>query len=322
MDDDEEATQVRGAAFKKTGSELFRELCRHYIDADIGDYYKNGQWRNEAMRADLILVHAHRREAGAPDPLPLEKVPIPKVPNPLGFAFPGIAMPKGITSLAGATTSIQHAAVSNGLAELRAMALFVAKWKLEPMRTKQMLGKLTAEKRRLVLQGFALEPGIAPEFVNDVLDQYVAKIDDGASAEILGGQTKAPPPSMMAPSAMAVSAGLGLSKAASMASVAAEMRLITLFVAKFKLEAIRTKTLLNCVPPFKRTQVIQSFTTHLAGSEATDALDHYIQEFVGIGTNGDNGEVASFKRAFSALGGGENGDMKRPVVVPPIPTEP
>lgn len=320
MDDEEESNKIRETAFKKTGAELFRELLRHYIDADINDYFKNGQWRNEAMKADLILVHAHRREAGAPDPLPLDKVPMPKVPSPLGFAFPGIAMPKGITSLAGATTSLQHAAVSNGLAELRAMALFVAKWKLEPMRTKQLLGRLTPEKRRQVLQSFTLEPGIAPEFVNDVLEQFVAKIDDGASADILGGQSKAPPPSVTAPSAMAISAGLGLSKAASMASVAAEMRLITLFVAKFKLDAIRTKTLLNGVPASKRTQVIQGFTTHLVGVEATDALEHYISEFVG--SNGDNGELAGFKRAFSALEVVENGDLKRPFVVPPVPTEP
>merc|ERR1719433_1074409 len=66
---------------EKTGAELFRELLRVYEVAELDDYFKAGKWRDETMKCDLLLLHAHRKEAGAPDPIPLEEVVMPELPK-------------------------------------------------------------------------------------------------------------------------------------------------------------------------------------------------------------------------------------------------
>lgn len=58
------------------------------------------------------------------------------------------------------TTSLADAAAkaSGGpIAELRLIALFVAKWKLDPTRTKVLLSKLTAARRRYVVRKFSTD---------------------------------------------------------------------------------------------------------------------------------------------------------------------
>eukprot|EP00928_Gymnodinium_smaydae_P095059 TRINITY_DN8107_c0_g1_i1.p1 TRINITY_DN8107_c0_g1~~TRINITY_DN8107_c0_g1_i1.p1 ORF type:complete len:258 (-),score=66.67 TRINITY_DN8107_c0_g1_i1:269-1042(-) len=64
----------------KSGPELFRELLRHYSEAEVDDYYKNGIWKDDDLRADLQLVIQHRKEAGADDPPPVDEVKMPELP--------------------------------------------------------------------------------------------------------------------------------------------------------------------------------------------------------------------------------------------------
>jgi len=136
-------------ALTKTGVELFRELLRLYETAEVEDYYKVGQWKNDLLKTDLILIEAHRKEAGAPDPPDLEDVVVPEMPGAfLRAPIAGLTLPTlgiGVPAAGGLTTPV---------AELRLIALFVAKWKLEPTKTKMLLAKLTPLRRRYVMQHF------------------------------------------------------------------------------------------------------------------------------------------------------------------------
>merc|ERR1719476_939707 len=147
------------------------------------------------------MIYAHAREAGAPYPPPLDTVQLP--PNmpraALGIplqgkpqAAPGLQLPGTVTAAAVRPTPAGVATVrpvgavpgvvapdaatagtapaSGPAAELRLIALFVAKWKLDPTRTKLMLAKLTPQKRRHVIQHFKATAGADP---SNSLAQFV-----------------------------------------------------------------------------------------------------------------------------------------------------
>lgn len=150
-------------ALKKTGPELFKELFRLYPIAEVEDYYKNGAWKNEIMKTDIVLLGAHREEAGSPDAMPLEEVKVPNLPEERkawtppaqGQTFGTIAA--GAVKLPGAqsaTTTTASTVPGGTVAELRLIALFVAKWKLDPTKTKASLAKMTPERRRYVVTNF------------------------------------------------------------------------------------------------------------------------------------------------------------------------
>lgn len=65
----------------KDGMLLYRELLRRFPLAQVEDYYKHGRWLTKHLETDLELVLAHRREAAAPEPVPLEKIPVPQLPG-------------------------------------------------------------------------------------------------------------------------------------------------------------------------------------------------------------------------------------------------
>lgn len=151
----------------KTGPELFRELLRVYPVAEVEDYYRAGQWRDDIMKIDLQLVTAHRREGGAPDPLDLEDVKMPELPKPQFLAgLPQIGGVRPLAAVAGARPAMLGAVATAGAAgpavELRLIALFVAKWKVDPTKTKLMLAKLSPPRRRFVIQNFKAAAGADP----------------------------------------------------------------------------------------------------------------------------------------------------------------
>lgn len=195
---------------KKTGEELFKELYRVYPVADFDDYLKapGNIWKNDQMKMDLELVYAHRREAGAPDPPALEDVVLPAdlpatsqsmatqsgLPTAFGAAlaaqkaFPGAAVrPVAAGLLAGARTtpaaSVAAAAGTTGpVAELRLIALFVAKWKLDPTHTKMLLAKLIPARRRHVMQTF--KPSAPGEGATKELDEHVQACEANSWADV------------------------------------------------------------------------------------------------------------------------------------------
>merc|ERR1712080_467519 len=65
------------------GAELYRELLRLYSAADIRTYENaDGTWDDQLILTDIEIIAAHRDEAGAPPPPPLEQVPaVPSLPQ-------------------------------------------------------------------------------------------------------------------------------------------------------------------------------------------------------------------------------------------------
>lgn len=141
----------------KSGLELFRELKRIYAVAQVEDYFKNGVWRDDLMRTDLQLIAVHRREAGAPQPPELSEVEMPPLP-------PGAAAATSATSLAAAS------GLGDSVADLRLIALFVAKWKLDMAATRKTLVRFMPMRRRYIMATFKAKGG--PD-VNAELEQYI-----------------------------------------------------------------------------------------------------------------------------------------------------
>jgi hypothetical protein len=193
---------------KKSGPELFRELLRVYPVAELDDYHKMYKWQDDQMRIDLQLVHAHRAEAGAPDPTPLDEVKMPPLPQVHHFQQSSAAALLAARAAAlqgvrpaGVTAAIPGAsgAASGAGAELRLMALFVAKWKIDPTRTKMMLAKLQPQQRRYVIQNFKTTATGMP--ATDELQQFITECEEKESWPAASEKAETPAP------ASAVTAG-------------------------------------------------------------------------------------------------------------------
>jgi len=210
---------------EKTGPELFKELYRVYPVADFEDYFKNGVWKDDVMRTDLVLIYAHAREAGAPYPPPLSEIKLPNLPKGVPAARPALAggplsmgvrpilatpvvrpPPAAGTAPAAAvgTAPAAGAAATAGsqATELRLIALFVAKWKLDATRTKLMLAKLTPARRRYVIQNFKSLGGDP----STALEQFIAKCEQ---TNAWAGATA---PAATAPAAVAPPAAAGIKR--------------------------------------------------------------------------------------------------------------
>lgn len=201
-------------ALTKTGPELFKELFRIYPVADAEDYFKAGQWRNDIMKADIVLMESHRRECGAPDVPDLDDVKIPfALPQQLSMHAPAhsglkIAQP-GSGLGPPALSPAGSVAGSAPIVEIRLIALFVAKWKFEPVAAKAALAKLTPTHRRFVIQHFKTEKAAAEATAE--LEEYIAKCEEdkswdaaGAAATNGAGVVAAAPPKLgaLAPSSV------------------------------------------------------------------------------------------------------------------------
>jgi hypothetical protein len=66
---------------EESGEELFRKFLRVFPGAFLEDYFKNGKWDIETLLIDTELIDSHRKEAGAPEPPPLEEVQLPVIPK-------------------------------------------------------------------------------------------------------------------------------------------------------------------------------------------------------------------------------------------------
>ncbi|CAK0862604.1 unnamed protein product [Prorocentrum cordatum] len=171
--------------FVKSGPELFKELLRIYPMAEVDDYYKNGMWKDDVMKMDFTLINAHRREAGSPDPVPLEEVQVPDLPKAVvpmaSFAVgrPAIAgtRPAGAPVMARAGVMPTAAPSAEGVggspvAELRLIALFIAKWKLEATSAKMTLAKLSPARRRHIITNFKPSGAVSGAAATQALVEY------------------------------------------------------------------------------------------------------------------------------------------------------
>lgn len=113
------------------------------------------------MRTDLQLIEVHRREAGAPEPPDLSEVELP--PLPQGAAIATAAAQSPLVAVSGQ-------GLGDSVADLRLLALFVTKWKLDPNATKRAFIKLLPARRRYVMAHFKAKGGPDP---NTELQQFV-----------------------------------------------------------------------------------------------------------------------------------------------------
>eukprot|EP00927_Polykrikos_kofoidii_P035524 TRINITY_DN30095_c0_g1_i1.p1 TRINITY_DN30095_c0_g1~~TRINITY_DN30095_c0_g1_i1.p1 ORF type:complete len:325 (+),score=46.87 TRINITY_DN30095_c0_g1_i1:74-976(+) len=199
----------------KVGVELFRELLRQLPLAVYEDYYRNGVWQDNLLRLDIQILDCHRREAGAPDPLPLSEVPVPEVAAPpkvlampkhtvvrppvgVGQVLGGIRAPGPVVAAASAlrppaSTPLApvssspvgpaNAAAANvamlatgGTADLKQIGLFVTKWGLEPTRAKLLLARLHPTRRTFVMSNFQYAP-VNGELPITKLEEYIAECE-------------------------------------------------------------------------------------------------------------------------------------------------
>jgi len=180
-------------ALSKTGAELFKELFRIYPVADPEDYFKSGGWRNDLMKQDLTLIESHRREAGAPDTADIDDIKMPPLPDgalraggaPMFPSAVGLGLRLNQPGLAagaaaGAVAGVAPAS-STPVVEIRLIALFVAKWKLDPVTSKAALGKLTPARRRYIIQNF--KTTVAGTEASKELEDFIAKCEEDGSWE-------------------------------------------------------------------------------------------------------------------------------------------
>jgi len=121
------------------------------------------------LKTDILLIESHRRECGAPDVADIDDIKLPanmpQVQAQAGMAFVkplmGAMGVGGIRSYAvgpaaaGAVATPAPVPVGGiSVVEIRLIALFVAKWKVDPVTAKAALTKLTAAQRRYVIQNF------------------------------------------------------------------------------------------------------------------------------------------------------------------------
>jgi len=338
----------------KSGPELFRELKRIYAVAQVEDYFKNGVWRDDLMRTDLQLIAVHRREAGAPEPPEVSEVELPPLP-------PGAAAAASATSLAAAS------GLGDSVADLRLIALFVAKWKLDVAATKKALIKLLPMRRRYVMAHFKAKGG--PD-VNEELEQYIQECSSTNSwaamvqkpttswpvaSSVNGGMGLPPganrmrPPltitprkpgltnsagviatsisqrlaairAQARPAGMVQRAPMGGGIGSSGAVDTAELRLVNLFVAKWKLNPGRARAALSKVLPLRRRQVIASFRVEVGRGDVNDQLDRYISERQANGWDATRNGSVGVKRPISAVSAASTGfdpnKRIRPITAP------
>eukprot|EP00929_Paragymnodinium_shiwhaense_P042497 TRINITY_DN21980_c0_g1_i1.p2 TRINITY_DN21980_c0_g1~~TRINITY_DN21980_c0_g1_i1.p2 ORF type:complete len:291 (-),score=57.39 TRINITY_DN21980_c0_g1_i1:237-1109(-) len=242
--DDEYVEEVRESIRGKCGVELFKELLRHNPAAHHEDYYRNYVWDDTVLRLDIEILACHRREAGAPDPIPLSEVMMPYLPmppqppkapsfvvgpRPSSLGVPGMIMrPPGVPTVMPPPGQVMSKSMAvptppevvqapgpqivtpipgapgSATADLRSIALFVSKWKLEPARTKLLMTKLPPERRTFIMKNFkyATVNGVSPIAK---LEEYITECDNTnawANAAVVG----VPPPASL-PSPEPVAAG-------------------------------------------------------------------------------------------------------------------
>lgn len=168
---------------------MFRDFLRHFPRARVQDYYKDGKWLMEQLEVDLALVVQHRQEAGAPDPEPLDDVPIPELPAPVqrppppklpptatDYARSGRMAPRDLepSPVSRPQTDAHSAPQSN-----TEITDFLDKWNFEPVRARLVLARLTPAKRKEIIETFDHTDPDVP--VLSALQRYIAERFPSAS---------------------------------------------------------------------------------------------------------------------------------------------
>lgn len=205
---------------KPDAKELFRELLSVYPSACYEDYFKPpGVWATETLEIDLELIKAHRREAGAPEAIPIEDVEMPDLPK---------AIP--VTGLAGAVAGGQGVLAGT-------------------MRTPGAAIKPLASALAARAAGGLVPPGQVGPKPGSILNRPGAPQRPMAPAAKIGaaaGGTLGP-------------SGAAAMSATAAAGPSAELKQIALFIQRWKLEATKAKLLLARLTPARRRYVMSNY---------------------------------------------------------------
>ena len=240
---------MEGMEGKVRGEEMFRRVLQLYALANPHDYFKNGRWQLDVMEVDLALLEAHRKEASAPEPTPLEDVILPD------------DMPKenGVKRLwTPALNSIQVARQNGVATNARGMSAATAAIKPIPIQIKPantlyrpaVKAKATAPFTNLTSAG-----GAAPN--NAPYQPRTSAIRPASAGPLKAGRLE-----KAAPRAMSV----------SMKSTTAELEKIDEFISKHGLVPVLAKVSLAKLPAPKRQWV-------LANYDGSTTLEEFISSF-------------------------------------------
>merc|ERR1711933_378113 len=93
------------------------------------------------------------------------------------IAPPGAVAPPSAVAPLGLGVALLPAGGGSAAADLRQIALFVSKWRLEPSRTKALLANLTPPRRRFVMQSFKDASGATGAAPVVKLEEYIAQCE-------------------------------------------------------------------------------------------------------------------------------------------------
>mmetsp|Transcript_16937 Transcript_16937/g.43185 ORF Transcript_16937/g.43185 Transcript_16937/m.43185 type:complete len:329 (+) Transcript_16937:109-1095(+) len=113
-------------------------------------------------------------------------------------APPGIVVPPGVVAPPRPAASAPVTNGSTAAADLRAIALFISKWRLDPARTSALLMKLAPLRRNFVMQNFkdaTLVNGAAVPIAK--LEEYIAQCEKSGAWAVLEGAAGAKAPAVV-----------------------------------------------------------------------------------------------------------------------------
>mmetsp|Transcript_56609 Transcript_56609/g.104785 ORF Transcript_56609/g.104785 Transcript_56609/m.104785 type:complete len:455 (-) Transcript_56609:167-1531(-) len=248
--------EIVEAALSKSGLLIFKELQRFFPTAEPEDYILNGAWNDELLKLDLQLIEAHRREAGADDPLEPEAVPDVSIPPTRVKTASGMLLPTAGRSVlpTGVLSGQPGAAVPAGI-------------------------------KSLLPTGVLKPQGSAPAIGSIAIPKPAVSYSSGALSQVrtIGLLSNKPvPPKQPAPAAKAPAAKAPAATAASPAAPPGSagdsmLRQFTLFNTKWQINHLATKRVLErLASPARRRYVMLTFTSTTTGEAALLELEHYI----------------------------------------------
>jgi len=277
MDDQEE---ILG----KKGAELFKELLRVYPGACPEDYFANGAWRDDLLSIDWQLVQAHREEAGAEDPPPLEDIVMPELPKvtaraPLGpgeplkpsptptaSKQPKAAMPFKLWGSGGAGKAALGASIKPTVTTVRiansAGGVGVTKPSVYPTASNGSPRAASTTTTTTIKTTMAGRKPIFPSA------PYAGRSSTAASTSNNSNTNNTKTSNANAASS---------SSSAAPDSTLAELKRIQLFVQKWELSPIKTKLMLAKIGPNGRKYVLNYFQPK-SGGDSTDELKTFIDD--------------------------------------------
>lgn len=152
-----------------SNGDLFRELKRLLPLAQHESYYADGAWKRKHLLFDIEIIKAHRKEAGAPEPLPVKDIPeLVQMKLPPSSSRPPLGStsrthqsgamrppPDGRPNMGNASSRFTpKPPAAPPPRKIEEIKEFVNRWRMDPMRAMEILSRLRPDVRRSVMERF------------------------------------------------------------------------------------------------------------------------------------------------------------------------